>query len=101
MDKNKLIIIGAGAAGLVGAIVAAENGLDVTIIEKNDKVGKKILATGNGKGNITNSYIDETSYRSEDEFFAYKVIQRFGYKNTIDFFEKIGIYLVNFDGYYY
>ena len=49
-----VIIIGAGASGLVSAIVAGRRGKKVLLLEKNKKVGKKLLATGNGKCNITN-----------------------------------------------
>ena len=47
--KKKLIIVGAGAAGLFAAIEAKKNGLDVLVLERMDRPGKKILATGNGK----------------------------------------------------
>ena len=49
-----LVVIGAGASGLVTAIVAARRGKKVLLLEKNSKIGKKLLATGNGKCNIAN-----------------------------------------------
>ena len=52
---SKVIIIGAGAAGMMAAIAAASNGHDVTILEKNEKAGKKIYITGKGRCNITNA----------------------------------------------
>ncbi|DAB35958.1 MAG TPA: aminoacetone oxidase family FAD-binding enzyme, partial [Sulfurospirillum cavolei] len=54
---SRVAIIGAGASGLVCAIEAARKGLHVTLFEKNGKVGRKILATGNGKCNISNEKI--------------------------------------------
>ena len=54
---EQIIVIGAGAAGLTAAIFAARNGAKVTVLEHTDKAGKKILSTGNGKCNITNSQI--------------------------------------------
>ena len=51
----KVVIIGGGAAGLMSATVAAKNGADVTLIEKNEKLGKKIYITGKGRCNVTNN----------------------------------------------
>ena len=51
---NKVIVAGGGASGLAAAIAAAENGAAVTVLEHKDRVGKKILMTGNGKCNLTN-----------------------------------------------
>ena len=51
---HKLFIIGAGAAGLMAAINASDFGIDTAILEGNDRIGKKILTTGNGRCNITN-----------------------------------------------
>ena len=51
---NNVIVIGAGAAGMMAAIIAAENGASVTILEKMPRVGKKLLITGKGRCNITN-----------------------------------------------
>ena len=57
MIYHDLIIIGGGASGLMAAIVAKDFGIDVAIIEGNDRIGKKILVTGNGRCNITNNNI--------------------------------------------
>ena len=54
-----VIIIGAGASGLMAAITAANQGAKVTVIEHENKPGKKILVTGNGKCNITNTKMNE------------------------------------------
>ena len=51
---SKVIVVGGGASGMVSAIVAARNGSSVTILEKNNSLGKKILVTGNGKCNYFN-----------------------------------------------
>ena len=52
--KKKVLIIGGGASGLMAAIMAAREGAEVTILEHMDRVGKKILSTGNGRCNMTN-----------------------------------------------
>ena len=62
MKRNKVVVIGGGAAGMMAAISAADNGADVTLIERNEKLGKKIYITGKGRCNVTNNC-------DEDEFF--------------------------------
>ena len=63
---KKVLIIGAGASGLVAAIYAVKNGFKVTIVEKNEICGKKILATGNGRCNFWNEDQSISHYRSSD-----------------------------------
>ena len=99
--KKKLIIVGAGAAGLFAAIEAKKNGLDVLVLERMDRPGKKILATGNGKCNLTNSFYDKNTYRGENSEFAYHIIHKFDYKNVLSFFESLGLFVVENNGYYY
>ena len=66
MKKKQIVIImGAGASGLMAAIMAARNGAAVTILEQNEKPGKKICATGNGKCNYTNLAMPEDAYRGD------------------------------------
>ena len=65
--KKKVLIIGGGAAGIMAAITAAQNNADVTIYEKNDRIGKKILVTGNGKCNLSNRKLRLSDYYSKDE----------------------------------
>ncbi len=95
-----VIVIGAGASGLMTAIFAAENGAKVTILEHENKPGKKILVTGNGKCNITNENMNSDKFYG-DKHFVEDVISDFGYAQTIDFFEKIGIKTKNKKGYIY
>ena len=89
--KNKIIVIGGGAAGMMAAIVAASNGGDVTILERNDRVGKKLLATGNGRCNYTNVHLNINNYHGKDYKFAEWALSSFDEKATIDYFEKMGI----------
>ena len=95
------MIIGGGAAGLLTAIRAAERGLSVCVIEQMAKIGKKILATGNGRCNMTNLSIKEQDYRGDDPQFAYDVLEKFSVKETLDFFESIGIVWKEENGYVY
>ena len=66
--KNRVIIVGGGAAGMVAAIVAARKNAQVWMLEHNDKVGKKILVTGNGRCNLTNERMDSSFFRSDTPF---------------------------------
>ncbi len=94
MNKNfDIAIIGAGPAGIMAAIFAAKNGKKVVLLEKNEKIGRKILATGNGRCNITNRNIAESDYRGSDKYFIADVLRQFDQDTTIDFFESMGLIL--------
>lgn len=99
--KNDVIIVGAGASGLMAGICAARRGKKVLIIDRMAKAGKKIYATGNGKCNYTNTQYDYDSYRGENVDIVSQVLGKFSYENTIDFFEELGILAKNKDGYIY
>lgn len=99
--KYDVIIIGAGASGLTAAISAARQGSRVLVLEQKEKAGKKILATGNGKCNYTNLFQAPECYRSGDSTFAWKVLSSFDVNRTIEFFEELGIYPRERDGYLY
>ena len=92
MKINKqVIVVGGGAAGMIAAISARRLGADVTILEKNPRVGKKILATGNGRCNFTNINADVTYYHGNNPKFTYSALSNFTVDDTIRFFEKLGI----------
>lgn len=88
----KIAVIGGGAAGLVAAIAAARNGAEVSVYEKMNKVGKKILATGNGRCNYTNMYMSMDRYHSKNITMAERAMDFFDRDKTISFFENLGIY---------
>ncbi len=102
-QKNQfdVLVIGGGAAGLMAAVTAARNGAKTAILEHKDRVGKKILSTGNGKCNYTNELQGITCYRGEDPAFVLPVMEQFGFKETIAFFKELGIFPKNKNGYYY
>ena len=89
-----MIIIGAGAAGLCAAITAARAGQRVILLEQNNKVGKKILVSGNGKCNIDNRFIDIKRFHSQDPNFIEEVLEGYGFKNVEKFFTSIGLELI-------
>lgn len=103
---HQLFIIGAGAAGLMAAVTARDLGLDVGIIEGNDRIGKKVLTTGNGRCNITNESTatgtDEAAalarkYHSNNAGFPLPVLQQFGIRQTIDYFFTLGLPLISLE----
>ncbi|SFV90552.1 NAD(FAD)-utilizing dehydrogenases [hydrothermal vent metagenome] len=89
-----MIIIGGGAAGLCAAIIAGRRGINVTLLEQNSKVGKKILVSGNGKCNITNRYITPHRYYSQNPDFVKAVLKDYDFKSVETFFHSIGLLLV-------
>ncbi|NLC42699.1 MAG: NAD(P)/FAD-dependent oxidoreductase [Clostridiales bacterium] len=88
---NHVIIIGGGAAGMVAAISAKRQGARVMILERNSRVGKKILATGNGRCNFTNIHADAECYSGKNSKFVYTPLASFSVEDTLGFFEKLGI----------
>ena len=101
MKQIDVAVIGGGASGLVAAISAARNGAKTIIIEHMDRVGKKILVTGNGKCNYTNAVQGDSCYRGENPAFVVPVFKQFGVADTVAFFEELGIYPKIKNGYYY
>ena len=89
--RNHVIIIGGGAAGMVAAISARRQGAFVTILERNSRVGKKILATGNGRCNFTNIQANAECYSGNNPKFVYTPLASFSVEDTLGFFEKLGI----------
>lgn len=86
-----VVIVGGGASGMVAAITARRLGAEVTILEKNPRLGKKILATGNGRCNLTNINTCSTCYHGSQPGFVEGILSQFDVKKTISFFEKLGI----------
>lgn len=84
-----IIIIGAGPAGMVAAINAKNENNNVILIEKNDRVGKKLLATGNGRCNYTNLNLSEDNYSSPS--FVKKTIDEFSNEDLINYFSLLGL----------
>lgn len=93
-----IIVIGAGASGLMAAITAARAGAKVTLLEKGKKPGRKLAVTGNGKCNLTNIHMDETCFRGEDPDFVLSALTQLRVSDTIRFFSELGIYTKNRDG---
>ncbi len=89
-----IVVIGGGASGLFAAICAKyyNSALSVAVVERNDRVGKKILATGNGRCNFTNQNISLDRYHGENVKFAKSALSKFDKDTTLEFFMQMGIY---------
>lgn len=93
MQKFDTVIIGGGAAGIVAAISAKRGGRSAVICEKMPKLGKKILASGNGRCNLLNEKLDESHYNSGAGNFVKSVFSKFGKGRIEDFFKGLGLKL--------
>ncbi len=91
---NEIIVIGAGAAGMMAAIQAASNGNSVTMLERNDRPGRKIVITGKGRCNVTNAVSllnDLIAAVPVNGRFLYSAFSAFMPQDTMDFFEAQGV----------
>ena len=86
----KTIIIGGGAAGLFAACNLSREGAQVTLLEKQNRVGRKLLSTGNGRCNLSNLNASEKDY-SGDAHYIRTALRAFTPRNAVEFFESIGL----------
>ena len=88
-------IIGAGASGMAAAIAAAENPeVQVVLLERQARVGKKLSATGNGRCNLTNLHTDQGGYHGEEPSFADTALKAFDATKTMEWFLSLGLFTV-------
>ena len=107
------VIVGGGSSGMAAALAAAgwldqkdgtltaEKAQKVLLIDHLDKIGRKILVTGNGRCNLTNLSQKEEDYRGENPQYAQEIFAQFGLEDTLSMFSKLGIYTRSKDGYLY
>ncbi len=90
---QKVIVIGGGAAGLMAAVTAAQNGAEVLLLEKNDRLGKKLLITGKGRCNVTNTAVLQDFVKNipGNGRFLYSVFSQFFNWDTWSFFEELNV----------
>lgn len=92
---STILIIGAGASGMMAALTAAEDTENrIILLERQARVGRKLLATGNGRCNLTNRHADCSHYHGEDPAFAAHALQAFPCAETLDWFRRIGLLTV-------
>ncbi|MDO4648651.1 MAG: aminoacetone oxidase family FAD-binding enzyme [Eubacteriales bacterium] len=90
-NQPVVFVIGGGASGLAAAISAARAGASVTILEQNDKPGKKILATGNGRCNFTHNDMHPEYFNPDGQSLVSSVLSIFGKQETLEFFRTLGL----------
>ena len=90
---SEVLVVGGGAAGMFAAITAARNGHNVCLLEKNEKLGKKLFITGKGRCNITNACGMETLFASvvSNPRFLYSSFYGYTNQDVIQFFEELGV----------
>lgn len=98
MNNNKIkiyniAIVGGGASGMMAGLIASQNTDSIILIEKNPELGRKILATGNGRCNLTNKNTNKSYYHGGDSDFIEKVLNQFDQSKTMRFFEDLGLFL--------
>ena len=91
--SKKIVVVGGGAAGMMAAICAAEQGAEVTLLEPNERLGKKLNITGKGRCNVTNNADLETLLANipKNGKFLYSAFSRFDGRDAMAFFEKLGV----------
>lgn len=98
---SKVIVIGGGVSGVVSAIYARRKGNDVTILERNSDILKKLLITGNGRCNYFNSDQDINHYHTSDMNILKDIITEGNINELLKFYDEIGIVPKIKNGYYY
>lgn len=100
LESYHVIIVGGGAAGMAAAVSALQemgkqkgttDSAKVLLLESNDRVGKKLLATGNGKCNFTHENISITHYHADDQAVLKSVLDDFPSEAALQFFEGMGM----------
>lgn len=89
-----VVVIGGGASGMMAALTAASQNVHVILLERQARVGRKLLATGNGRCNLTNINANESNYHGENDGFAAPVLARFTPEDTLRFFHSLGLITV-------
>ena len=91
----KVLIIGGGASGMMAALTAAEDSNNkVTLLERQNRVGRKLLATGNGRCNLSNIHADISHYHGHDPAFVRKAFAAFSVEDTLSYFRTLGLLTV-------
>ncbi|MDR1066762.1 MAG: aminoacetone oxidase family FAD-binding enzyme [Clostridiales bacterium] len=93
---ENIAVIGAGASGLMAAVAAGRivSGAGVSVYERNEKSGKKLLATGNGRCNISNAFAAPAFYHGENPNFVKNALTKFGAPKTLDLFLEMGLFCI-------
>lgn len=88
---SSIVVIGAGAAGLMAALTAAKARANVVLLDSQEKIGAKILVSGGGRCNVTNEHVDPSHFHSGSREFVDRVLDAFGLSQTLRFFSELGV----------
>lgn len=91
MSEQRVVVVGGGPAGMVAAIAATRAGAAVTLLERLPRVGKKLLATGNGRCNLANARLELRRFHGADPAFVRPTLEAFGLEATLGFFAGLGV----------
>ena len=90
-----VIVIGGGASGLIAALTAAEDkSRRVIVLERQQRIGRKLLATGNGRCNLTNTGASPENYHGENPAFAVPALEKFPPEKALEYFHSLGLVTV-------
>ncbi|MBE3130418.1 MAG: aminoacetone oxidase family FAD-binding enzyme, partial [Acidobacteria bacterium] len=92
-ERFDIAVVGGGAAGLIAAVSGARRGASVAVLERLPRTGKKLLATGGGRGNLLNENLAAPAFTSSDLGLVASVLDRFGAAEIRAFFEGLGLRL--------
>lgn len=95
---EEIVVVGGGPSGIAAAISAKDNGKDVIILEGKDRIGKKLLMTGNGRCNLTNKFVSKEKYHSSSGELLESVLDTFGFYEIRDFYSYLGIPIKELEG---
>ncbi len=98
MQKFNTVIIGGGAAGIAAAISAGRRKRSVVICDRMPKIGKKVLASGNGRCNLLNEKLDESFYNPSARGLVKSIFEKFGKEQISSFFKELGLETYSEDG---
>ena len=91
----KVLIVGGGASGLMAALTASENPAhEILLLERQTRVARKLLATGNGRCNLSNRRLTIQNYHGECPAFCRTALEEFGVEKTLDYFQSLGLLTV-------
>ena len=93
MMQTRVVVVGGGAAGMMAALAAREAGADVTLLEPNEKLGRKLYITGKGRCNLTNNTTVEGVLNNvpRNSRFLYSAVTKFPPSQVMEYFEKLGV----------
>lgn len=95
--RRDVVVVGGGAAGIMAAIAASRGGARVTLLERKERIGKKILVTGNGRCNLSNRRMAAAHFHSESRNLFAEVVGQFDVDRTLGLFAELGLEVVELD----